>query len=76
MHLSRLAEWRRRRALAVRDLAALAGVGPSTINRVELGYQMPRPSTVRKLAAALGVDPAQLMAAVSAQEGGRADELD
>ena len=61
MHLPRLAEWRRRRALALRDLATKSGVGVSTINRIELGHQAARPSTVRKLAVALGVDPAELM---------------
>ena len=63
MHLPRLAEWRRRRALAQRDLAAASGVGASTVNRIEKGHQAARPSTVRRLAAALGVDPAELMAA-------------
>jgi len=61
MQLPRLVEWRRRRALAVRDLAARSGVGTSTINRLELGYQLARPSTARRLAEALGVDPAELM---------------
>jgi transcriptional regulator with XRE-family HTH domain len=72
MHLPKLAEWRRRRALAIRDLAAKSGVGPSTINRIELGHQAARPSTTRKLATALGVDPMDLMGT----DKGRGEEND
>ena len=61
MQLPRLAEWRLRRALALRDLAASAGIGLTTINRIERGHQAARPSTARKLAEALGVEPAALM---------------
>ncbi len=64
MQLPRLAEWRRRRALALRDLAAKSGVGVSTINRLELGHQLARPSTVRRLAEALNVEPDDLYGAV------------
>ena len=46
-----------------RDLAARAGVTQQTVARAELGQQAPRPSTVAKLAAALGVQPATLMRA-------------
>ena len=69
MELPRLADWRRRRALAVRDLSARSGVGTSTINRLELGRQLARPSTVRKLAEALDIVPADLMAPVSNEKG-------
>ncbi len=69
MELPRLAALRRRRALAVRDLSARSGVGTSTINRLELGRQLARPSTVRKLAAALDVDPEALMEPVSGEKG-------
>jgi len=61
MQLPRLREWRLRRALAQRDLARASGVGLSTINRVEQGLQLARPSTVRRLAVALGVQPDELM---------------
>ena len=70
MQLPRLAEWRRRRALAVRDLAARSGVGTSTINRLELGYQLARPSTARRLAEALDVAPDELMAPAGAEGEG------
>ena len=61
MQLPRLVEWRRRRALALRDLAAQSGVAPATISRIERGLQVARPSTTRKLAKALDVDPSALM---------------
>ncbi len=56
-----LAKLRRRRALTQAALARLAGVARSTIAYLELGIG-PEPSlnTVRKLAAALGVDPAEV----------------
>ncbi len=69
MQLPRLAAWRRRRAMAIRDLAARSGVGTSTINRLELGYQLARPSTARRLAEALDVAPDELMAPIGALTG-------
>jgi len=55
--------------MAVRDLSARSGVGTSTINRLELGRQMARPSTVRKLAEALDIAPDDLMAPASGEGG-------
>ena len=52
-----LRDWRRRRALTTVDLAARAGVSPVTVNQLETGRRLPRMSTLRKLAAALDVDP-------------------
>jgi len=44
------------------ELAAAAGVPVVTISRIENGHTgEPRPSTVRKLAKALGVDPTWLI---------------
>ena len=51
----RLRRARGRVGLAQRDLAASAGVAVATIARLELGRAQPRPITVRRLAAALGV---------------------
>lgn len=53
----KLRELRRRKALTLRDLAAEAGIGFDTVWAAENGANEPRPSTVRKLAAALGVEP-------------------
>ncbi len=57
----RLRRARERRALSQRDLARLSGVAYTTIARLERDRHRPIPSTVRKLAAALGVDPAWLL---------------
>ncbi|HEX6786942.1 MAG TPA: helix-turn-helix transcriptional regulator [Acidimicrobiales bacterium] len=47
-------------ALSQRDLAKLAGVSTATIVKAEKGQDV-FPSTVRKLAAALGVAPRELL---------------
>jgi transcriptional regulator with XRE-family HTH domain len=47
--------------LTVRELAARSGVSHDTITKVENGHREARPSTVRKLAEALGVEPRDLM---------------
>jgi transcriptional regulator with XRE-family HTH domain len=57
----RLRQLRERRALRQEDLAALAGVGKNTVNRIEKNRTEPHMTTVRKLAEALGVDPAELV---------------
>jgi transcriptional regulator with XRE-family HTH domain len=54
--MDRLAELRERRALTLRDLSGMSGVAADTINQIELGHRKARPSTLRKLAKALGVD--------------------
>ncbi len=56
--MERLAELRERRALTLRELSAMSGVAADTINQIELGHRKPRPSTLRKLANALGVKAA------------------
>ena len=65
MEVPRLKEWRLRRAMAQRDLAAASGVGAATIARLERGRHLARPSTVRRLAVALGLRPDELMAEAS-----------
>ena len=57
----RLRELRVQRALRQEDLAALAGVGKNTINRIEKNHTEPHMTTLRKLAQALEVDPAELV---------------
>ena len=49
-----------RKALSQRDLAALANISVSTLNRIETGQRKPMPRTVRKLAEALKVTPEEL----------------
>ena len=58
--LPALRAWRERRALAQRELAETAALTEATISRLETGRRGAFPSTVRKLAEALGVTPGQL----------------
>jgi len=57
----RLKDLRIRRALTQEELAAAAGIGKNTVNRLERDLTEPRPPTLRKLAQALEVDPAELV---------------
>jgi transcriptional regulator with XRE-family HTH domain len=52
---------RRRRGLTQQALAVKAGVSLGYITRLEIGRHDPRLSTLRKLAKALGVAPAELL---------------
>jgi transcriptional regulator with XRE-family HTH domain len=58
--LTRLKAIRERKALTQEELAAKAGINRVTLARIETGAE-PFPATIRKLAAALGVQPADLM---------------
>ena len=58
----RLVEYRRRQGLSQRDLAEMSGVSPSTIYEIEKGRREAKPSTLRKLATALGVEVTNLIA--------------
>jgi transcriptional regulator with XRE-family HTH domain len=57
MNGSRLREQRTRAALSQDDLAKEAGLTKSAVNRIETGKSLARPSTIGKLAEALGVKP-------------------
>lgn len=61
MKLPKLKHWRERRLLTQRDLAAKAGVSPTTVVRIETDQSDAELRTVRKLADALGVEPEELM---------------
>jgi transcriptional regulator with XRE-family HTH domain len=61
VNVQRLRELRRERALALRELEELSGVSLNTIWRIEAGRQGAHPSTIRKLAVALGVDTSELV---------------
>jgi transcriptional regulator with XRE-family HTH domain len=64
--LTRLKDVRRRKALTQQQLADRAGVNRVTIARIEGGKDEPFPTTVRKVADALGVDPEELLEPVAA----------
>ena len=53
---------REEQALSRRELAHSSGVHEITIYRAEHGKSAPRPSTIRKLANALGVLPKEIIA--------------
>ena len=62
-----LAKHRRRHGLTQRELGALAGVAHTTVQQLESLSRGAYPRTVRKLAIALGVEPADLVGEESAQ---------
>jgi transcriptional regulator with XRE-family HTH domain len=67
--LTRLKTLRERKALTQKDLSERSGVSRPTIVRLEQGFDAPYPSTVRKLAESLGVEPSDLMEAEEPARG-------
>ncbi len=59
--VGRLKELRERRVLTQQDLADKAHVAKSTIVQLERSQAEGRPTTIRKLAEALGVAPEELV---------------
>src|ERR1700694_1821252 len=59
--LTRLRALRERKVLTQQELAEKGGITRATLSRLEAGAETPYPSTIRKLAAALGVEPQVLM---------------
>ncbi len=59
--MSRLRELRRERVLSMRELEEASGVSYNTIWRLENNRTGAQPRTIRKLAAALGVEPEELV---------------
>ncbi len=60
--MERLRTLRRLRAMSQEELAEASGVGRATISRIERGETGAHGRTLRKLAAALGVDVEELVA--------------
>jgi len=58
---ARLRLMREARLMSQRDLAKVAGISQTTIVNIETGQTTPHPSTRRRLAAALAVDPEALV---------------
>jgi len=61
VNVERLRELRREQVLSLRELEEKSGVSYNTIWRLEDGRQGAHPRTIRKLADALGVKPAELI---------------
>ena len=66
VNMGKLKELRHRRVLTLHELEARSGVAYNTIWRLENGKTGAQPRTIRKLAAALGVEPEELVRAGSA----------
>ncbi|MFT4040694.1 MAG: helix-turn-helix transcriptional regulator [Thermomicrobiales bacterium] len=58
---AQLRRWRLARTMSVRGLAEKSGVNHSAISEIERGRRSPHPSTIGKLADALGIDPKELV---------------
>jgi transcriptional regulator with XRE-family HTH domain len=61
VNMQRLRELRRQRVLSMRELEEMSGVSYNTIWRLETGKTGAQPRTIRKIAEALEVDPAELV---------------
>ena len=61
VNVARLRELRRQRVLSMRELQERSGVSYNTIWRLENGLTGAQPRTIRRLAAELEVDPAELV---------------
>jgi len=61
VNVGKLRELRQLRVRTLRELEEESGVSYNTIWRLENGYRQARPSTIRKLATALGVKPEELI---------------
>jgi transcriptional regulator with XRE-family HTH domain len=59
--VSELAKIRRSKGFSQRSLAEAADMSPSSIYEIETGRRKPNPSTLKKLAAALGVEVVDLL---------------
>ena len=61
-------EWRRRKFLTQKELAAQLGVTHQSVQRWEAGLGLPFPRTQRKLIEVLGIDPEEMLAALDSAE--------
>ena len=61
VNVAKLRELRQRRVLTLHELEERSGVSYNTIWRLENGRTGAQPRTIRKLAAALGVEPEELV---------------
>lgn len=61
MEIRTLRDWRYRKGIGLRALARQAGVAPRVITNIEQRRSRGLPATWAKIAATLGVDPAQIL---------------
>ena len=74
MDLPRLRDLRRRAVMSQEDLAERSGVARDTISKLETGQRGAYPSTIRKLAAGLDVEPGMLLGGVEYLEEEAAED--
>jgi transcriptional regulator with XRE-family HTH domain len=56
-----LRETRKRHVMSLKELAAAAGISAAALSDIERGKAIPRMTTIRKLAEALGVEPQAIL---------------
>ena len=74
MDLPWLRDLRRRAVMSQEDLATRSGVARDTISKLETGQRRAYPSTIRKLAAGLEVEPRMLFGGVEYFESEGAED--
>jgi len=72
MEPNRIREVREGKGLSIATMAKLAGMPYQTAQKAEVGYCTPKPKTVARLAAVLGVKPEDLLVPASAKEASHA----
>jgi transcriptional regulator with XRE-family HTH domain len=75
MDLPHLRDLRRRAVMSQEDLAEKSGVARDTISKLETGQRGAYPSTIRKLAAGLEVEPGMLLGGVEYLEKEPAEDV-
>lgn len=70
-----LREIRREQALSIEALAELAQVSTKTIVQIELTRSLPKLTTIKKLSAALGVEPLEVEEFAAAIRGETIEDL-
>ncbi|MBA2343550.1 MAG: helix-turn-helix transcriptional regulator [Rubrobacter sp.] len=64
MEMSHLRGFRQRAVMSQEQLAQKSGVARDTISKLEMGHRKAYPTTIRKLAAGLEVEPQMLLGGV------------
>lgn len=64
MDMSHLRGFRQRAVMSQEQLAQKSGVARDTISKLEMGHRKAYPTTIRKLAAGLEVEPQMLLGGV------------
>lgn len=74
MDMSHLRGFRQRAVMSQEQLAQKSGVARDTISKLEMGHRKAYPTTIRKLAAGLEVEPQMLLGGVEYLDEGPAED--